>query len=244
MHKRLLGFWFASALFALIGALWLGRMDATPAPFSTPLGALDEQTFVPPVSIANLHEAADLVSRLDEADTDPSGTGEYKNRAFFEQHKGKWTVQLMDVRQLKLITDYLERQKDRQGFMYFRYTDVHNTPHFVLIHGIYDNAQMAWGATRTHNFNLPSSAVIIPEEINRYLSIIDNYSAEETSSVLNESILPDANEVLVDLQMPKAAPAPTVENADTEPEADETPIEPIEIADLPPPPPMPIEFED
>lgn len=100
---------------------------------------------------------------------------EFKDKEFFENNRNKWTVQVMDVAEHRIIDDYLNTRKDKDKFAYFRYSDADNKQRFLLIYGVMNSFQEAMGATKVVDFKLPKSSRVIPEEMGRYLSMIDDY---------------------------------------------------------------------
>ncbi|MDO5650883.1 MAG: hypothetical protein Q4G13_01940 [Moraxella sp.] len=125
-----------------------------------------------------LNEMADAVSPInfDTVVRDlRSYPAEFKDKKYLNDNKNKWTVQVMDVSEHEVITDYLDGRADRSRFAYFRYSDKNNQTRYILTYGIVNSFQEAMGATRTVNFALPSSVRVLPEEMKRYLAMIDNY---------------------------------------------------------------------
>lgn len=106
--------------------------------------------------------------------------GEFKDKSFFEKNKNKWAVEVMDVSEHQIITDYLERRKDREKFAYFRYIDNKNKERYVLIYELFSNRQMAVGATKLVDFGLPNGARTLAVSLEDYISKIDNYTREES----------------------------------------------------------------
>lgn len=167
----------AVAVFAVWLFMWLSNDEvtnrqvrlataSTPSDFVLPdrIDRLDELRIeVPPISF-------DTITR--DLRSYPS---EFKDRSYFEANKNKWTVQVMDVAEHKLIVDYLEGRDDRQNFAYFRYTDANQRLRYMLTYGIMSSFQEAMGTTKLIDFRLPNSARTLPEEMSRYLGMIDNY---------------------------------------------------------------------
>lgn len=100
---------------------------------------------------------------------------EFKDKRFLIANKGKWTVQVMNVAENDVILDYLSGRDDRSKFAYFRYKDDNDQPRFMLTYGVMNSSQEAIGASRLIDFGLPANVRVLPEEFNRYVSIIDNY---------------------------------------------------------------------
>lgn len=100
---------------------------------------------------------------------------EFKDKRYLIANKGKWTVQVMNVAENDVIVDYLLGREDRDKFAYFRYRDDNDQLRYMLTYGIMSSPQEAIGASQLIDFGLPANVRVIPEEINRYVSIIDNY---------------------------------------------------------------------
>lgn len=100
---------------------------------------------------------------------------EFQDKAYLNKHKNKWTVQVMNVAENEIITDYLKGREDRQKFAYFRFLDTNNQPRYMLTYGLMNSVQEAMGATKLVNFGLPRNVRVIPEQISRYIGIIDDY---------------------------------------------------------------------
>ena len=100
---------------------------------------------------------------------------EFKDKRYLLANKGKWTVQVMNVAENEVIVSYLEGRDDRDKFAYFRYLDDEKQVRYMLIYGIMSSPQEAVGAAKLVDFKLPNNVRVLPEEINRYVGIIDNY---------------------------------------------------------------------
>lgn len=131
-----------------------------------------------PTTIENLQDFAREIPAIDdEAITQEllDYPKEFKDKEFFENNRNKWTVQVMDVAEHRIIDDYLNTRKDKDKFAYFRYSDADNKQRFLLIYGVMNSFQEAMGAAKIVDFKLPKSSRVIPEEMGRYLAMIDNY---------------------------------------------------------------------
>lgn len=101
---------------------------------------------------------------------------EFKDSRFVKTNVGKWTVQVMNVVENDVITDYLNsRNNDRDKFNYFRVVDEKNQKRFVLTYGMFSSAQEAMTAAQEAKFNLPANIETFPEEFKLYLSQMDEY---------------------------------------------------------------------
>ena len=179
------------ALIWLIATLLLGVLTALVWMFSqTPaMGAKIEnepiaapQTleaeFDQPLKIESLHELDTDVQPIsfDETIRDLRNyPDEFKDKRYLLANKGKWTVQVMNVAENDVIVSYLEGRDDRSKFAYFRYLDENKQVRYMLTYGLMSSPQEAVGAAKLIDFKLPANVRVLPEEINRYVSIIDNY---------------------------------------------------------------------
>ena len=150
------------------------------APISAPevLSAELEQ----PLKIESLHELDTDVQPIsfDAAVRDLSNyPDEFKDKSYLLANKGKWTVQVMNVAENDVILSYLEGRKDRSKFAYFRYLNDEKQVRYMLTYGIMSSPQEAIGAAKLTDFRLPANVRVLPEEINRYVGIIDNYTRAE-----------------------------------------------------------------
>ncbi len=110
---------------------------------------------------------------------------EFKDKIFIKNNRGKWTLQVMNVSEHEIIKDYLQRRDDRDKFAYFRFTDQNNKSRYILTYDIIGSLDEAMILASEVDFELPKSIKIVPEEINRYASMIDSY--ERSESVLDMS---------------------------------------------------------
>ncbi|WP_367105124.1 hypothetical protein [uncultured Psychrobacter sp.] len=153
-----------------IGAKIENAPIATPQTLSTEL----EQ----PLSVEALHELDNDVQPINFEDTIRdlrNYPDEFKDKRFLLANKGKWTVQVMNVAENQVIASYLDGREDRQKFSYFRYRDENNQLRYMLTYGLMSSPQEAVGAAKLVDFGLPANVRVLPEEISRYVGIIDNY---------------------------------------------------------------------
>lgn len=146
------------------------------APIATPqvtASELEQQ-----LSIESLHELDADVQPINFEDTVRdlrNYPDEFKDKGYLLANKGKWTVQVMNVAENDVIVSYLEGRKDRKKFAYFRYRDEDNKIRYMLTYGLMSSPQEAVGGAKLIDFGLPADVRVLPEEVNRYVSIIDNY---------------------------------------------------------------------
>ena len=147
------------------------------APISAPEALSTE--LEQPLKIESLHELDTDVQPLsfDTAIQDLRNyPDEFKDKGYLLANKGKWTVQVMNVAENDVIISYLEGRKDRSKFAYFRYLDDEKQMRYMLTYGLMSSPQEAVGAAKLIDFRLPADVRVLPEEINRYVGIIDNYT--------------------------------------------------------------------
>ena len=150
------------------------------APISAPQALITE--LEQPLSIAALHELDTDVQPINFEETVRdlrNYPDEFKDKRYLLANKGKWTVQVMNVGENDVIVSYLEGREDREKFSYFRYRDEDKQLRYMLTYGIMGSPQEAVGAAKLIDFGLPADVRVIPEEINRYVGIIDNYERPE-----------------------------------------------------------------
>lgn len=146
---------------------------------------------------------------------------EFKDKRYLLANKGKWTVQVMNVAENDVVVSYLDGRDDRDKFSYFRYRDEDNQLRYMLIYGLMASPQEAMGAAKLVDFGLPSNVRVLPEEISRYVSIIDNYERPQPIKDLGSKrsravkLQPTKREVPV-RPKPKPKPAPKKENRSSE----------------------------
>lgn len=100
---------------------------------------------------------------------------EFKDSHFIKDNQGKWTVQVMNVVEHEVITDYLNGRPDRDKFNYFRIVDKDKQKRFVLTYGTFNSSQEALSAIKTTDFSLPSNIRVFPEEFRLYAPQMDEY---------------------------------------------------------------------
>lgn len=146
------------------------------APIATPQVTVSE--LEQPLSIESLHELDTDVQPINFEDTVRdlrNYPAEFKDKGYLLANKGKWTVQVMNVAENEVIVSYLEGRKDRNKFAYFRYRDEDDKLRYMLTYGLMSSPQEAVGGAKLIDFNLPADVRVLAEEVNRYVSIIDNY---------------------------------------------------------------------
>lgn len=183
-YRRQALIWLMMTLLLGVATVLLWMFSQTPAvgakienaPIAAPEVLVSE--LEQPLSIESLHELDTDVQPIDFEDTIRdlrNYPDEFKDKGYLLANNGKWTVQVMNVAENEVIVSYLEGRKDRDKFAYFRYRDENNKPRYMLTYGLLSSPQEAVGASKLVDFGLPTDVRVLAEEINRYVSIIDNY---------------------------------------------------------------------
>lgn len=175
--------WLVTAVVMLVVWLAAWLLNGTPqASQDTKAKEVTTQDFALPKSIDSFEQFTKEVPPVDFSAVVRdlrSYPKEFKDKRFFQQHSKRWTVQVMDVAQNDIVTGYLNGRSDREKFTYFRYRNSDNEIRYVLTYGIMGSTQEAIGAIKTVDFNLPKNVKPVPEQMQRYLDIIDNYEHHE-----------------------------------------------------------------
>ena len=151
---------------------------------------------------------------------------EFKDSRFIKANNGKWTVQVMNVVEHEVVTDYLNSRDDRDKFNYFRIVDAHNQKRFVVTYGVFGSVQEAVGAAKVVNFNLPKEVKAFPEEFKMYAPQMDEY---EVAPPLRDVGKAAAREVKL-TSTPKLLPAPKAKVERQPQAATSTAAEPKRVA--------------
>lgn len=160
-------------------------------------------------------------------------TAQFKDKKFLQNNKDKWTVQVMDVAQYKLIVDYLDTRSDKDKFAYFRYLDTDAKERYVLTYEVMSTFQQALGAAKLIDFHLPNSNRVLPEQFVRYLQNVDNYEAMPEEAEPPKNVIKKSTPKVVQEAINETPPDNhSLESATTSPKSD-TPEEPVSVNDKP-----------
>ena len=183
-YRRQALIWLMMTLLLGVATTLLWMVSQTPAIGAkienAPIGVAEAPVseLEQPMSIESLHELDADVQPIDFEETIRdlrNYPDEFKDKTYLLANKGKWTVQVMNVAENEVIVSYLEGRKDRKKFAYFRYRDENKQLRYMLTYGLLSSPQEAVGASKLVDFGLPADVRVLSEEINRYVSIIDNY---------------------------------------------------------------------
>ncbi|AAZ19724.1 hypothetical protein Psyc_1876 [Psychrobacter arcticus 273-4] len=170
-----------------------------------------------PLKIESLHELDTGVQPIsfDETVRDlRSYPDEFKDKRYLLANKGRWTVQVMNVAENDVIVSYLEGREDRSKFAYFRHLDENEQVRYMLTYGLMSSPQEAVGAAKLIDFKLPANVRVLPEEINRYVSIIDNYERADPVKDLSTKRTHSVNLRPTKREVPLRQKTPTVNNSE------------------------------
>ncbi len=181
------------------------------APIATPQATVSE--LEQPLSIESLHELDTDVQPINFEETIRdlrNYPDEFKDKGYLLANKGKWTVQVMNVAENDVIVSYLEGRKDRNKFAYFRYRDENNQLRYMLTYGLMSSPQEAVGGAKLIDFGLPADVRVLAEEVNRYVSIIDNYERPQPIKDLSTKRTRSVNLKPTKREVPARQKAPVV----------------------------------
>lgn len=187
-YRRQALIWLVATLLLGVATALIWMLSQTPA-----MGAkIENAPISAPQTLSTELEQPLKIESLHELDTDVQPISfdttvrdlrnypdEFKDKRYLLANKGKWTVQVMNVAENDVIVSYLEGRADRNKFAYFRYLDDEKQVRYMLTYGLMSSPQEAIGAAKLIDFKLPNDVRVLPEEINRYVGIIDNYERPE-----------------------------------------------------------------
>jgi len=132
-------------------------------------------------NLSNLVPVLDLTKMA--AKQDSTHSPEFKAATFIGQHESDWTLQLMNVSQESVITDFLAKRSDRARFQYFRYNKGQKDESFILTYGVFTTVQTAMGAMQTMDFGLPVSIKAFPERFSTYKPYVSDSDERVNDSI-------------------------------------------------------------
>lgn len=180
-YHKVAKFWLVCAL--LLAGVWavLWTMSDAKAQLKMRQKSTVHITNPLPQHIDHLNDFEGLLSVVGQEALSQDGrhyTAQFKDKKFLQKNKDKWTVQVMDVAEYKLIVDYLDTRSDKDKFAYFRYLDTDAKERYVLTYEVMPTFQQALGAAKLIDFHLPSSNRVLPEQFLRYLQNVDTYELQ------------------------------------------------------------------
>lgn len=127
---------------------------------------------------------------------------EFRGAKFIQDNKKNSTIELFRVSEEAIIKRFLQRQSDRQAFSYLRLTGENQVEQYVLLYGIYKNANEAQKALSELKLTLPKSVQPKVEKIENYANYVNDMGSDELG----------LSNKLYAVQL-KAAPVPIIDEA-------------------------------
>lgn len=196
-HRGVALAWLFFALIMLVVTVLLWMFSAAP----NMSYAISNEPIQEKELLVNSNSAMPQITDLDELSSDVQPISyddvvydlhgyppEFQDKHYINKNKEKWTVQVMNVAEHEVITDYLKGRTDREKFAYFRFLDNNNQSRYMLTYGLMNSAQEAMGAARLVDFGLPKNIRVIAEQVGRYIGIIDNYEKGHPMENLSQNI--------------------------------------------------------
>ncbi len=185
--------WFVCAIIILVACaiLWIWLQLASRVTKEHSFAETAVATKVMPDQFpGSLGTLSDIVPVLDLTKIatnkpDISHSPEFKALAFIIAHQNDWTLQVMNVSQESVITDFLAKRSDRTRFQYFRYNKGAKDESFILTYGAFPAIQTALGAAQTMDFGLPSSVKAFPERFSSYRPFVSDSDENMQESSAN-----------------------------------------------------------
>ncbi len=183
------------AIIAASGVLWIWLQLAsrvTKENSFTPAESVAQQVMPNrfPIDLGNLADIVPLLDLTKVADKqDSSHAPEFKASAFTSAHASDWTLQVMNVSQESVITDFLAKRTDRARFQYFRYHKGGKDESYILTYGVFGTVATAMGAMQSMDFGLPPSVKAFPERFSSYQPFVsdsDNNVVDFSNSNLHQ----------------------------------------------------------
>jgi len=216
------------AVIATSAVLWIWLQLASRVTKENSFAPADsvEQQVMPerfPIDLGNLADIVPVLDLTKVADKqDSPHAPEFKASAFTAQHASDWTLQVMNVSQESVITDFLAKRSDRARFQYFRYHKGGKDESYILTYGVFGSVAMAMGAMQTMDFGLPAAVKAFPERFSSYQPFIsdsDNNVVDFSTSNLRQIklrpvALPPPTDA-IENKIEQLAEGATVENQQT-----------------------------
>lgn len=179
------------AMLAVAFFLWIGLQIHQRTTVEKELKAKD--TPVEPAKVQFSHllgMMTDMVPELDLNQNVSTGerTTEFRGASFVKSQSGNWTVQVMSVSQEDIIKSYLDRRADRRKFFYMRSQQPDRSERYILVYDSFPSVDKALSASKTVNFDLPTSVKAYPVRFSEFKSsITDDTGSEDTITNLSRA---------------------------------------------------------
>ncbi|MDE2420821.1 MAG: hypothetical protein KGO49_06515 [Gammaproteobacteria bacterium] len=140
-----------------------------------------------PASLGSLIDIVPVLDLSKVADKQESThSPEFQTAAFIGAHESEWTLQVMNVSQESVVTDFLAKRNDRARFQYFHYRKGEKDESYILTYGAFTTVQTAMGAMQTMDFGLPGSVKAFPERFSTYkpfVSLNDDTGVNDSANI-------------------------------------------------------------
>lgn len=213
MIKQLLLVSLAAICFSAFMILWLLKPDAKELEKKVVEVEQEVVRSVQMETIANSENVGAFIREVPEmnltqrvvvsGEHDP----EFRGNRFVSSNKAKYTIQVMEVSDEKVVLSYLSKRSDRSKFNYLRTQDGKNPERYVVIYGVHKDQATASEEMAKMNFALPASVTPVVKKIGDYEKLVNDLGSEEkgVSTGLR-------NVVLARVSQPRVMPAATGAN--------------------------------
>lgn len=179
------------AMLAVAFFLWIGLQIHQRTTVEKELKAKDAPVEPAKVQFSPLlGMMTDMVPELDLNQNVSTGerTTEFRGASFVKSQSGNWTVQVMSVSQEDIIKSYLDRRADRRKFFYMRSQQPDRSERYILVYDSFPSVDKALSASKTVNFDLPTSVKAYPVRFSEFKSsITDDTGSEDTITNLSRA---------------------------------------------------------
>lgn len=179
------------AMLAIAFSLWIGMQIHQRITVEKDLKAKDVPVEPEKVQFSpTLGMMTDMVPELDinQNISTSERTAEFRGASFIKAQSGNWTVHVMSVSQEDIIKGYLEKQTDREKFFYLRSRKPDQGERYILVYGSFPSVGKALQASKTINFDLPSSVKAYPVRFSEFKSSVsDDVGSEDSITNLSKA---------------------------------------------------------
>lgn len=179
------------AMLAIAFSLWIGMQIHQRITVEKDLKAKDVPVEPEKVQFSpTLGMMTDMVPELDinQNISTSERTAEFRGASFIKAQSGNWTVHVMSVSQEDIIKGYLEKRTDREKFFYLRSRKPDQGERYILVYGSFPSVGKALQASKTINFDLPSSVKAYPVRFSEFKSSVsDDVGSEDSITNLSKA---------------------------------------------------------
>ncbi len=129
---------------------------------------------------------------------------EFRGTKFFQENKKNWTIELFKTSKEDVIRSFLQKQVNRNNFIYFRLSGENQTEQYVLAYGLFKNDDQAKGQLQQLGFTLPASVHPQAIQFEQYASLVNDLGSDEMTGAnklyevrLKSAPLPVVDETLL-----------------------------------------------